>query len=63
MTPDTIGPLIMARPCPANPNETSFTPKYSVGMIVFFSGSCFDYINNTRVIGLVHHKMKSLENI
>ncbi|KAG9149458.1 hypothetical protein Leryth_022198 [Lithospermum erythrorhizon] len=27
MTPDTIGPRIIALPCPANPKETSLTPK------------------------------------
>lgn len=39
ITPETIGPRIIARPFPANPKETSLTPIYSVGMMVFFSGS------------------------
>lgn len=38
MTPETIGPRIIARPCPANPKDMSLTPMYSVGMIVLFSG-------------------------
>jgi len=40
MTPETMGPRIIARPCPANPKETNFTPEYSVGIMVFFTGSC-----------------------
>jgi hypothetical protein len=40
MTPETIGPRIIALPCPANPKDTNLTPKYSVGMIVLFSGFC-----------------------
>lgn len=38
ITPETIGPRIIARPCPANPKETNLTPMYSVGIMVFFSG-------------------------
>lgn len=38
MTPETIGPRMIARPCPANPKDTNLTPKYSVGMMVLFSG-------------------------
>lgn len=38
MTPDTIGPRIIARPCPANPKDTNLTPMYSVGIMVLFSG-------------------------
>lgn len=38
ITPETMGPRIIARPCPANPNDTSLTPKYSVGIMVFVSG-------------------------
>ncbi|KAF5805300.1 hypothetical protein HanXRQr2_Chr05g0207681 [Helianthus annuus] len=29
MTPETIGPRIIARPCPANPKDTILTPMYS----------------------------------
>lgn len=46
VTPETIGPRIMARPCPANPKETNLTPMYSVGIMVFFSGFC----SNTQTI-------------
>ena len=37
ITPETIGPRIIARPCPANPNDTNLTPKYSVGIMVLLS--------------------------
>ena len=48
MTPETIGPRIIARPCPANPKDTNLTPRYSVGIIVLFSGFCkkFSYCHN-----------------
>ena len=35
MSPETMGPLMMAEPCPANPNDTALTPSYSVGLIAF----------------------------
>lgn len=31
MSPDTMGPRMMALPCPAKPNDTTLTPSYSTG--------------------------------
>lgn len=38
MTPETIGPRMIALPCPAKPKDTNLTPKYSVGRILLLSG-------------------------
>lgn len=38
-TPETMGPRMMALPCPAYPNDTSLTPSYSVGMMMRSSPS------------------------
>lgn len=47
MTPETIGPHIIARPCPANPKDTSFTHRYAVGIMLLFSG----FISRSRLSG------------
>ena len=46
--PETMGPRMMALPCPAKPNDTSLTPSYSVGSSARVAGS----ILSTRSAGL-----------
>ena len=47
--PLTIGPRMIALPCPANPKDTTPTPSYSVGAMVPVSLS----ISSTAFFGLV----------